>query len=58
MAMYLTFQSMYVRQETYINGPCFVKILADSGKGSFKVSLIAHPHDYNPKDDPDYDSDE
>ena len=35
-----------------IAGPCFVKVLADSGQGSFKISLIVLPH---AKDDQDID---
>ena len=29
-----------------INGPCLIKLLADSGKGSFKISLSIMPEDF------------
>ena len=29
-----------------INGPCLIKLLADSWKGSFKVSLSIMPEDF------------
>jgi len=33
-----------------INGPCLVKLLADSGKGSFKISLSIMPEDFEVND--------
>lgn len=32
-------------------GPCFIKVMADSGQGSFKISLAIIPENYNPETD-------
>ena len=34
-----------------ITGPCFVKVMADSGQGSFKISVIIKEHDNAEEDD-------
>ena len=35
------------------NGRTWVKVLADSGQGSFKFSLVILPGDYEPEDEPE-----
>ena len=34
-----------------ISGPCLIKLMADSGQGSFKVSLIILPENYDPDEE-------
>lgn len=40
-----------VCEERGIAGPCFIKVLADSGQGSFKVSMIVTKHEIDDNDD-------
>jgi hypothetical protein len=48
----------YVCEKRQITGPCFIKLLADSGQGSFKVSLIILPQCYNAEHDTEYEKDD
>ena len=44
-----------VCEEREIVGPCFIKLMADSGQGSFKISLSIMPEGYDPVDAEDTD---
>ena len=39
----------YVCEERDISGPCFIKLMVDSGQGSLKFCLSIFPHDYDPE---------
>ena len=38
-----------VMEKREIIDPCFIKVMADSGQGSFKISISIIPHNYDPE---------